>query len=177
MRPENEQNHYYEFSKTINSNMLHRTVDGRALPLRGQVSVARGDSRRRHETDPHGQGSGRASAECGARDWSIGIQRDSYTVARKGGQARGRPGHRVHTLRGGTSPVCTLRRAGLPCFECRNTSRGYGASPLYFPINPGPSEPSAPSAPSECALAGAMQCTYGGARVAAEVPINNTLSF
>ena len=29
----------------------------------------------------------------------------------------------------------------------------------------------------ECALAGAMQCTYGGARVAAEVPINNTLSF
>ena len=115
--------------------------------LRSYVSVARGDSRRRHETELCRQGSGRASAELVRMRGKRLVYRDPMRQPHSGAREMPLkrrlgcgPGHRVHTLRDLTRP-CTLRRAGLPCFECRNTSRGYGASPLYFPTNPGPSPP------------------------------------
>ena len=116
--------------------------------LRSYVSVARGDSRRRHETELCRQGSGRASAELVRMRGKRLVYRDPMRQPHSGAREISEKEARVRPRAQSPYPAgrdltrpCTLRRAGLPCFECRNTSRGYGASPLYFPTNPGPSPP------------------------------------
>lgn len=79
--------------------------------LRSYVSVARGDSRRRHETELCRQGSGRASAELVRMRGKRLVYRDPMRQPHSGAREMPLkrrlgcgPGHRVHTLRGGTSP-------------------------------------------------------------------------
>ena len=82
--------------------------------LRSYVLVARGDSRRRHETELCRQGSGRASAELVRMRGKRLVYRDPMVLMRQPHSGAREmplkrrlgcgPGHRVHTLRGGTSP-------------------------------------------------------------------------
>ena len=76
--------------------------------LRSYVSVARGDSRRRHETELCRQGSGRASAELVRMRGKRLVYRDPMRQPHSGAREMPLkrrlgcgPGHRVHTLRAG----------------------------------------------------------------------------